>query len=170
MNLQLPLELPVLGVTGHRLKKFRYYPAGTIPRIKSRLRQEIIRLQPRELISGMATGTDQWTAEICVELGVPFVAAVPFNGQEKKWDRVTQRNYFELLERAKRVVVVSPGPYNPLKMDLRNEWIVDHSDILIAVWNGLGGGTANTVHYAREFKPECRIIRINPSDTSPMCS
>jgi uncharacterized phage-like protein YoqJ len=168
MTLRLPFEGSIVGVTGHRLKKFRFYDAGTIPRVKRRLKEEIIRLRPRELITGMATGVDQWTADIAIELSIPFIAAVPFNGQELKWDRTTQRHYHYLLKLAKQVVIVSPGPYAREKMDRRNEWIVDHSDLMLAVWNGLGGGTANTVHYARERRRE--VIRINPSDTSKMYS
>ena len=28
-------------------------------------------------------------------------------------------------------------------------WMVDHTDLLIAVWDGGPGGTANTIRYAR---------------------
>ncbi|WP_188052008.1 hypothetical protein [Azospirillum sp. Sh1] len=34
-------------------------------------------------------------------------------------------------------------------MNTRNEWMVDHSDRLLALWDGSQGGTANCVRYAR---------------------
>jgi len=35
-------------------------------------------------------------------------------------------------------------------MQKRNDWMVDNSDAVIAIWNGAPGGTANTVEYARK--------------------
>ena len=35
-------------------------------------------------------------------------------------------------------------------MQKRNKYMVDNSQIVIAVWNGKPSGTANTVKYARE--------------------
>ena len=45
-------------------------------------------------------------------------------------------------------------------MNLRNKYMVDNSDLLLAVWNGKKGGTANTVKYAR--KKEKEVVIINP--------
>lgn len=43
-------------------------------------------------------------------------------------------------------------------MQLRNKWMVDKSDIVIAVWDGSEGGTNNCVQYATENKK--RIINL----------
>ena len=32
----------------------------------------------------MALGTDQWAAKIALELSIPYIAAVPFRGQESR--------------------------------------------------------------------------------------
>lgn len=113
-----------------------------------------------ETISGMALGVDQWAAEICVELGVPFTAAVPFVGQESRWPEESQRRYQLLLQKAYNVVVVSPGGYHPWKMQARNEWMVDRCDLLVAFWDGSGGGTANCVEYAQRVGRQ--IWRVDP--------
>jgi hypothetical protein len=39
--------------------------------------------------------------------------------------------------------------------------MVDHAELLIAVWDGTSGGTANCVKYAR--KDGVEIWRINPA-------
>lgn len=100
------------------------------------------------VISGMALGVDQWAAHAAVSLGLPFIAAVPFEGQEKKWPTFTQVAYRELLRKAQEVHVVSPGGYANWKFQKRNEWMVDECDVLAAVWNGTPGGTSNCVAYA----------------------
>jgi uncharacterized phage-like protein YoqJ len=47
-------------------------------------------------------------------------------------------------------------------MQVRNEYMVDHADVVIAIWNGnQHGGTFNAVSYARQkHKP---VIRIDPN-------
>ena len=41
---------------------------------------------------------------------------------------------------------------------VRNEWMIDHSSMVIAGYTGAGGGTRNTIKYAK--KQEEYIIRI----------
>ena len=70
-----------------------------------------------------------------------------------------------MLKRAKSVVFVSEPPYSAEKMQIRNrymvDWLGDSTGLLIAVWDGSPGGTANCVNYA---KLKCRpILRIDPS-------
>lgn len=45
-------------------------------------------------------------------------------------------------------------------MQKRNEWMIDNSDAIIAVWDGTPSGTANTIEYARkQGKP---VLVIDP--------
>jgi len=39
-----------------------------------------------------------------------------------------------------------------------NEWMVDNSDAVIAVWDGTPGATANTVDYARKLGRSVLVI------------
>lgn len=110
----------------------------------------------------MALGVDQDFAYVCVELAIPFTAAIPFVGQESRWTEDSQRFYYELLVAADDVIVVSPGGYASWKMQVRNEWMVDHCDLLIAVWDGTSGGTRNCVSYATKVGRTIR--RIDPYD------
>lgn len=104
--------------------------------------------RPTRVISGMAQGWDQAVAGACVTLGIPFIAAVPFEGQEQVWPAEAQERYFRLLGHAEEVVYVSEYP-GARAMELRNRWMVDRADEILALWNGnVGGGTANCIHYA----------------------
>jgi uncharacterized phage-like protein YoqJ len=109
-------------------------------------------------ISGMALGVDQLFAKICIEVGIPFIAAVPCQGQESPWPEVSRIRYHRLLERASQVYHVSTSTYSKDCMQKRNEWMVDQCDVLIAVWNGTPGGTKNCLDYAiRKDKLIARI-------------
>jgi len=52
--------------------------------------------------------------------------------------------------------------YYPAKMQKRNEYMVDNSNIVIAVWDGTKGGTYNCVKYAEKLGKE--VIIINPKE------
>lgn len=154
----------IVAFTGHRPNKLGGYktPNPMSDFISTKIRDTLKTLNPTKVISGMALGTDQWAATIAWLLGIPFVAAVPFEGQETAWPEESQKFYRRLRERASEVVIVSSGGYSAKAMQVRNEWMVDNCDILIAVWDGTKGGTYNCVKYA-ESKGKT-IVRINPNE------
>lgn len=109
----------------------------------------------------MALGVDQDFAFVCAEMQIPFVAAIPFIGQESRWPVPSQDFYRELMTYAYCRFVVTPGGYSAFKMHLRNKWMVDNCTLLIAVWDGTQGGTHHCVEYAAtaNYRP---IHLINP--------
>jgi uncharacterized phage-like protein YoqJ len=113
------------------------------------IRAALKKHRPLYGISGMALGADQDFIACCLDLKIPYVAAVPFVGQERVWRPAAQAVYRDLLSKAREVVVVSEGGYASYKMQVRNQWLIDHSNLLLAVFDGSPGGTANTVEYAR---------------------
>lgn len=155
-----------VAVTGHRPNKFRggYDWFGEVPiAVRSRLMAELKRLCPRFCISGMALGVDQWFAAVSQGLGIPTVAAVPCDGQDRLWPAESQTLYRELLAHCSAVYTVRPGEYAAWKMLERDKWMVDRCNVLIAVWNGdTSGGTYHTYQYAGSIGKS--IIRINPRE------
>ena len=106
----------------------------------------------RHFICGMATGADLYFGEAVVALrdehpSVTLEAAIPFSGQEKKWDAALRARYARLAESCDEVTVLR-GEYTPTCMMDRNRYMVDHSSLVIAVFDGRSGGTKNTVQYA----------------------
>lgn len=103
------------------------------------------------VLTGMALGWDQAVAEACYIIGIPFVACVPFKGQESIWPIGAQRKYTTLLSSALDVVIVSGPEVDRVEaMMLRNRYMVDNAHTLVALWNGTWrGGTANTIKYAK---------------------
>lgn len=164
----------VVALTGHRPKDLGgYAPNPVAIAVYAAMREHLIQLRPTLAYSGMAQGVDQWGVDLCIQLGVPFIAAVPFQGQELKWPFKRDRDrYHELLSQAREVKVVCPGGYDGYKMQLRNEWMVNRCTHLLAVWNGKKhGGTYNCLKFARD---ECTrkptIVIIDPAQTLPQLS
>lgn len=155
----------IVAFTGHRPDKLGGYklPNDTYIRVCQKIDAALKELKPEKVITGMALGIDQWAASIAHKLHIPFLAAIPFEGQEKAWPEASQKIFRLLRKLATEEVIVSPGGYSAHKMQVRNEWMVDHCDKLIAVWDGTPGGTANCVTYAESVGKS--IIRINPRET-----
>jgi uncharacterized phage-like protein YoqJ len=155
-----------VAFTGHRPNRLGGYriPNATWTAVTREIRRALEDVNPTEAISGMALGVDQWAAQICIDMNIPFIAAVPFEGQESVWPEESKKTYKNLLDKAQRIVVVCEGKYAAWKMQKRNEWMVDNSDVLIAVWDGESGGTANCVAYAESVGK--KIVRISPEASS----
>ena len=104
-------------------------------------------------ISGMACGVDIWAAEIVVRLkmsnpALHLVAAIPYPGFDETWEEGWRVRYRLLLSQAEYVKVMEPR-YSREAYQKRNEWMVNHSARVIAVYNGQPSGTRNTIRYAR---------------------
>jgi uncharacterized phage-like protein YoqJ len=140
-----------IAVTGHRPEKLGGYSAATQVRLRMFAHQFLERHQDHISVcyTGMALGWDQAVAAACVDLGIPFIAAVPFKGQDLAWPLPSRIAYTNLLMAAAEVVVVCPGKYSAAKMQQRNEYMVRNARLVVALWDGTSGGTCNCVEYAQ---------------------
>ena len=113
-------------------------------------------------ITGMAYGVDIWAGEIICQLRqtypeIHLIAAVPFPDFEERWTKKWKNAYASLLDKADLVHYICLD-YCPQAYQKRNEWMVDHSSRVIAVFNGKQSGTKNTIDYAK--KTEVEVITI----------
>lgn len=125
----------IISATGHRPNKLGGYDTK-ISNILFDVAEDWITgtdLSITKIISGMALGWDQTVAWAAYNLNIPFIAAVPFEGQERMWPSQSQRNYQYLLKVAYEVIIVTEGQYAPWKMQVRNEWMVDRCDAMLAL-------------------------------------
>ena len=114
-------------------------------------------------ISGMADGADLDFASsvatlsnnfenIVLESALPYPLRTPTIPSENDMIRNT------LVNQSQKITVVSPKYFNGC-MQKRNRYMVDSSDLVLAVWNGeKRGGTWYTIDYA--FKKGKPIIYI----------
>lgn len=172
--------------TGHRPDKLGGYDWNTyknqaiMKKISEVTENLILQRNAKQFVFGGALGIDQMAFEVvkkhqehwCHEL--KMILAVPFKNQSIKWFRQSDLNrYNSQLKWADEVVYVDTvdkyklsnmqeGVYHPAKMQKRNEFMVDNSDIVVSVWDGTKGGTYNCVKYAQKTNKE--ILQINPDE------
>ena len=105
-------------------------------------------------ISGMAIGVDMYAAEIVLGLkasypGITLESAIPCESQAAKWSETLRDRYFDIASKCDKETLIQTH-YSPDCMDKRNRYMVDHADVLIAVWDGRPSGTGKTVRYAHQ--------------------
>lgn len=146
--------------TGHRPKGFPYRYGFDEPKHKIYLKmlEEKIKIAITEygatnFISGMAIGVDMDFAEIVLRLRntypITLECAIPCPNQTLKWNDNDNLRYETILKRADNVNIISER-YTPECMLKRNRYMVDKSEVVIAVFNGVEkGGTWYTIKYAK---------------------
>ena len=163
--------------TGHRPKSFPWGYDENAPScvlLKEVLASQISALAEQgvtDFLSGMAQGVDLWCAQIVLDLrktnpALKLHAILPCEGQERKWTASAQEHYRSILAQANEVIYVGQE-YSRNCMLKRNRCLVDHSSILLAVYNGTyQSGTGMTVRYAQRLKREIIIIDPTACDIS----
>ena len=68
-------------------------------------------------------------------------------GASNGWSAADRLRYQKLVKLCDYETVVQQA-YSPGCMQRRNRYMVDHADLLIAVHDGLPGGTMRTIEYA----------------------
>ncbi len=163
----------VCSFTGHRPQNLPFRFNEGYPRciaLKTRLREEIEKQITQNgvthFISGMALGVDTYVAEIVLDLkgtysGITLEAAIPCEDQPSKWKERDRDRYYSLVEQCDKETMVSKR-YAADCMHKRNQYMVDASDVIIAVWNGTLSGTGKTVEYAKSKGKE--VVVIDPTN------
>lgn len=139
----------VTAATGHRPEKLGGYGQKVLCDLTHLAKRYLRAYEPKEVITGMALGWDTAVALGCIQLHIPFIAALPFEGQERRWSPEQRHMYFSILNHASQIVTVARGGYRTFKYQARNEWMADHCTRVVALWDGSPGGTANMIRYAQ---------------------
>lgn len=159
----------IIGITGPRPKSIGGYkvPNPTYNYICKELKKVFLDKKPDYVITGLALGVDSWAAKICIDLNIPYIAAIPFPSQDSIWPDKSKQIYKILLKKAYEVVATDNDPFMPAKLFKRNEYIVDNCDLLVAVFDpnqkseDVKSGTSFTVNYA--LSQDKNIYYINPN-------
>lgn len=161
----------VCCVTGHRPKGFPFlYGSECIENdeYSTLLEMEIRHLIHKgylDFISGMAEGADIDFAKkvlalreeyefISLEAALPCPVSMPLKPADFHYDRE------EILGQSNKITVLAPHYYRGC-MQKRNRYMVDKSDIVLAIWNGeKKGGTWDTIKYAQKQGKQIRYIML----------
>ena len=135
----------IIAVTGHRPQRLK----GQQKLIKKWAIEQLTYFHPSAIYDGMAQGADQIIAIAAKELGIPIICCYPFPKQHfhpiEQW--IMENN---------QTIFISPH-YSKESYYIRDCYMVDHADMLLCIWDGVGGGgTFLTRNYA--IKKNKKII------------
>lgn len=165
-----------LCVTGHRPSALGWgydYSSEKWTQLKEKLKKTLMNLllEYESLVcwSGMALGVDTVFAQVILEMrntGFPvkLCCAIPCRAQPDRWPKAARDLYNGILVQTDVVKYVQEN-YTPSCLQKRNEFMVDRSAYVIAVWNGSSGGTANCVSYAEKKDIKIHLIRPGLEDS-----
>lgn len=150
----------IVAGTGHRVEGFLHPPSQV-----ANLANNKLRLTPgvTGFICGMANGFDLIAGSEAVDLGLEVIAAKPWTTHGPR--EGDEELYEKILNHATKIVNVTeadefPGPWCYHK---RNEWMVDHADVVMAYFSGQqGGGTFACLNYAKKKGKKIANIIADP--------
>ena len=156
--------------TGHRPEKLPWRGDESDPRclaLKERLAaavEDAYDKGMRHFLCGMARGADFYFCDAVLELrerrsGVTLEAVIPCEEQAARWSERERERWFSLVERCDGETMLQHH-YDKGCMLRRNRDLVDHSSMLIAVYDGMLGGTMYTLSYAMKRGLETVILEV----------
>ena len=114
------------------------------------------------MVNSIAAGADQMCARIGLSLGYELVCPLPFGEYRDDFHGEALTGYDELLGQAKDVLIVSDSADRDAAYLAAGQYVADHCDILLAVWDGRPQssicGTAAVVSYARGLGKVVKIF------------
>ena len=115
-------------------------------------------------ITGMALGYDMICAEILLELKkeykyIKIIGALPCRNQECLWPLKEQKRYKSILGKLDEIRCIYDNYNGSECMHERNHYMVNNSSLMIALYNGLPGGTQKTIDFAKKQGLEVVFIR-----------
>lgn len=128
-------------ITGHKTERLN----GREQEIKDWITKTLKSLGPSNTynFTGMARGTDILFAEVVKEMGLPLVCAFPYKHPMSEVEQT-------FIDYAEQVYFQSEKKYDGCYAD-RDKWMVDHSDVVLVVWDGVPkGGAYDTMQYAED--------------------
>ena len=157
-GIHMPARQESCCFTGHRPSKLPWRYDESDPRCLT-LKQRILDVVEtayeegyRHFLCGMAMGCDLYFCECVLDLrrrheDVTLEAAIPCPTQADRWPAAQRERYRRLVEACDFETLVSEQ-YTASCMQRRDRYMVDHSSLLIAAFDGSAGGTRYTVEYA----------------------
>ena len=115
-----------------------------------------------DFYNGMAKGFDLAAANVVLRLKkkypqIRLIACIPCYGQEKYFCEKDKKTYLSTLKKTDEKMVLAPAYYRGC-MQVRDRYMVERADIMIAYCKKREGGAAYTVKIFKKLHPFARIV------------
>jgi len=159
---------------GHRPPELGGYgPNPVADRVRTRLAEVLA--AKRELhadlvvLTGMGLGAEQLAAEAALAAGVPYVAVLPFPGQDAVWPARARQRFATLLDKAHaQVLLQAAAPTGKQAVSgalaRRDAWLARHADEAVVVWDGDDTLVGRLVRSLREAVGEEDVWVLDPDE------
>ena len=112
----------------------------------------------------MALGFDTYCAEAVIALkqkynNIKLIGAIPCKNQDSKWNEKDKLRYKNLLTGLDGIRCIFEEYTGAECMLERNKFMINNSSLLIALFDGISGGTKSTIDYAK--KQGLKVIILN---------
>lgn len=163
------------AVTGHRPGKLHLGSenSSAAVRLKQAIHAQLLLLYHQGIrcfYLGGALGVDLWAGEILLYMkeqedcqDLEIVLAIPFQGYNLRWKQKDLERLARLREASSQTVIVCEDGSSPVRCyRTRNQYLVDHADCLLAVYDPAlwKSGTGMTVRYGE--KKGISILYLHP--------
>ena len=130
-----------IAITGHRPERLN----GHEQEIRNWIDEFLLKNEVTAMYNGMAQGVDQICAKSAVKNRIPLIICYPYK-------RISFNPLEEfLMDNAEEINFISKE-YSKQSYYIRDKYMVDHCDVLLAVWDGeKSGGTWITIEYAQKI-------------------
>ena len=161
-----------LVVAGHRPPELGGYDANpTADRVRTHL--AALLAAERELhpdvvvLTGLGLGAEQLAAEAAAAAGVPYVAVLPYPGQDGPWPAVARRHYQQLLAGSAGQVLLQTRPPDSRQqagaaLRRRDAWLARNADEAVVVWDQDDAVVGRLVRALRDALGEEQVMIIEP--------
>ena len=166
-----------VAFTGHRPEKLPWGTDENSPAAilyKFRLREALeymIGCGYTTFLSGAARGFDTMAAEIVLSLRevypwIKLIIVLPCADQAKKWNDNDRARWENIIINSDHVETLQQS-FTRSCMFKRNRYLVDHSSVVLACFNGdQHSGTAMTVNYAHQKNVKVRRLKLEKKQAS----
>ena len=175
------MEYKACTIASHRPTRFKWkYNENNngCKRLKRRVRDQLIQLYEkgvRRFYIGGDLGVDLWSGELLEELKeqpeyseIELILVLPFTRHDKDWDNVSRHRLPKLRQHCAEVIVAGTAENPPaLNYKLRDQYMVEHSDCLLAVYDNAPDNhysVDKVVNYSR--KKGLQITLIHPDSAA----
>jgi ribonuclease HI len=102
------------------------------------------------VLTGLGLGAEQLGAEAAAEVGVPYVAVLPYPDSDAMWPEASRARFARLLDGARDQVVLQVRKPESRQaaggaLARRDAWLARHADEAVAVWDGDEARTGRVV-------------------------
>ena len=150
-------EIKSCAFTGHRKLGEDFHAES----LKTAIKKAVL-LGVEIFYCGMAMGFDLLAAQTVLEYkkefpNIKLIACVPCYNQEKKFSEEDKQRYCAYLKQANEVIILSDKYYRGC-MQVRNKYMAERADMLIAYCKKNTGGAAYTVKCFKKARKNGEIL------------